>query len=134
VTRYLSLDEVLRGAKRVIGESLVVRDAGLLDSALARPQTTVFGEDAYPSFHEKAAALLHSVVRNHALIDGNKRLAFLLTVVFARLNGHGARSQDEQKWFDLIVAVADDSMDEVHDIAKHLQALLLPDRSGAPEA
>jgi death on curing protein len=116
-----------------MGDALVVRDAGLLDSALARPQTTIFGEDAYPSFHEKAAALLHSTVRNHALVDGNKRLGFLLTVVFARLNGHRP-SGDEQAWFDLIVGVADGRVDEVHDIAKRLQALLPPEGPGESQA
>ena len=64
-----------------------VRDAGLLEAAVARPRTTVFGDDAYPTLLDKAAALLHSICRNHGLVDGNKRLAWLATDVFLRING-----------------------------------------------
>ena len=79
MTRYLSLDDLLTIADAAVSEEMVVRDAGLLESALARPQSTVFGADAYPTLHTKAAALLHSLARNHALVDGNKRLAWLAT-------------------------------------------------------
>jgi death on curing protein len=88
VTRYLALDEVLKGAVAVLGPNPPVRDVGLLESALARPQTTVFGEDAYPSFAEKAAAVLHSMVANHPFVDGNKRMAFAVVAAFAALNGY----------------------------------------------
>jgi death-on-curing protein len=74
VTQHLDLDDLLAAAEAAVGRAPEVRDYGLLESALARPQSTVFGEDAYPGLHEKAAALLHSLVSNHALIDGNKRL------------------------------------------------------------
>lgn len=67
---------------------MTVRDAGLLAAAAGRPQLTVYGDDAYPTFDEKAAALLHSLVRNHALVDGNKRLAWAATRIFCILNGH----------------------------------------------
>jgi death on curing protein len=83
---YLSLADLLEIAEGVIGE-VAVRDQGLLASAADRPQTTVFGEDAYPTFATKAAALMHSVARNHALVDGNKRLAWAATRVFCLLNG-----------------------------------------------
>lgn len=83
---YLTVDDLLEIAAGVLGE-VPVRDAGLLAAAAGRPQVTVFGEDAYPSFEEKAAALLHSLVRNHALVDGNKRLAWAATRVFCLLNG-----------------------------------------------
>jgi len=72
---YLSPAELLHVAERATGGEVVVRDHGLLASAAARPQTTVLGEDAYPRLVDKAAALMHSLARNHALVDGNMRLA-----------------------------------------------------------
>ncbi len=83
---YLSVEDILEIAAGVLDE-VAVRDIGLLASAAARPQATAFGEDAYPTFADKAAALLHALVRNHALIDGNKRLAWSATRVFCLLNG-----------------------------------------------
>jgi len=83
---FLTVDDLLEIATGVVGE-VVVRDAGLLAAAAGRPQVTVFGEDAYPTFNEKAAALMHSLVRNHALVDGNKRLAWAATRIFCLLNG-----------------------------------------------
>ena len=76
MTRYLSLDDLLRIADAAAGVEVVVRDVGLLELGLGRPRATVFGEDAYPDIHTKAAALPHSLARNHALVDGNKRLAW----------------------------------------------------------
>lgn len=83
---HLSLEDLLDIAAAVV-DSPQVRDMGLLASAAARPRTTAFGEDAYPGFAERAAALLHSLARNHALVDGNKRLAWGATRVFCLLNG-----------------------------------------------
>ena len=83
---HLSLEDLLEIASGVMGE-VSVRDPGLLAAAAARPLTTVFGEDAYPTLEDKAAALLHSLVRNHALVDGNKRLAWSGARVFCLLNG-----------------------------------------------
>jgi len=83
---YLSVEDLLEIAAGVM-DHVVVRDAGLLAAAAARPQVTVFGDDAYPTFEDKAAALLHSLVRNHALVDGNKRLAWSAARVFCLLNG-----------------------------------------------
>jgi death-on-curing protein len=82
---YLSVADLFEIAIGVIGE-VVVRDRGLLASAAGRPQSTVLGEDAYPRFADKAAALMHSLARNHALVDGNKRLAWAATRVFCLLN------------------------------------------------
>jgi death-on-curing protein len=84
---YLSVDDLLEIAGGVIGE-FAVRDRGLLASAAARPRTSAFGEDAYATFAGKAAALMHSVARDHALVDGNKRLAWAATRTFCVLNGH----------------------------------------------
>jgi death-on-curing protein len=88
---YLTVGDLLEIADGVIGE-VAVRDVGLLAAAAGRPQATVFGQDAYPTFDDKAAALLHLLVRNHALVDGNKRLAWSATRVFCLLNGYDLRS------------------------------------------
>jgi death-on-curing protein len=83
---FLTVDDLLEIAGGMLDE-VTVRDMGLLASAAARPSTKVFGEDAYPTFAEKAAALMHSLARNHVLIDGNKRLAWAATRSFCLLNG-----------------------------------------------
>jgi death on curing protein len=85
-----------------------VRDVGLLDAAAARPRTSVFGEDAYPTLQGKAAALLHSICMNHALVDGNKRLAWHAAVVFLDLNRF-AVSLSHDAAFNLVMAVAEGS-------------------------
>ena len=85
---YLSVEDLLEIAAGVI-DHVIVRDAGLLAAAAARPRVTVFGDDAYPTFEDQAAALLHSLVRNHALVDGNKRLAWSATRIFCLLNDRG---------------------------------------------
>ncbi|WP_306322977.1 MULTISPECIES: type II toxin-antitoxin system death-on-curing family toxin [unclassified Streptomyces] len=85
--RYLQLDEVLLVVRGVTGSEHAVRDIGLLVSAVERPRTDVFGTEVYPSVHEKAAALLQSLARNHALVDGNERTAWLCCRVFLRFNG-----------------------------------------------
>lgn len=85
---YLTPEDLLEIAIGVVGEDVVVRDAGLLASAAARPHTSAFGEDAYPTFADKAAALMHSLARNHPLIDGDKRLSWSATRIFCLLNGH----------------------------------------------
>lgn len=113
---YLDLDDLL-GLVRRLGVG-PVRDLGLLDAAVARPRSTAFGTDAYATLDLKAAALLHSLVRNHALVDGNKRLAWLATVVFLDLNGHAVKVSDE-KAFDLVMEAAAGQI-EVHAIAHHL--------------
>ncbi|WP_040833174.1 type II toxin-antitoxin system death-on-curing family toxin [Nocardia brevicatena] len=86
MTRYLTLVELINLAERLGTPD--VRDYGLLESALARPQASVFGQDVYPELWQKAAALMESIARNHALIDGNKRLAWYATWVFLHINGH----------------------------------------------
>ena len=87
MTAYLSLEDLLALVEDLqLGP---VRDLGLLASAAHRPMTTLWGQDAYLTLEEKAAALLESLVRNHALVDGNKRLGWLATVVFLDINGAG---------------------------------------------
>jgi len=101
---YLTVDDLLEIGAGVVGET-VVRDWGLLASAAARPATTVFGADAYPTLAEKVAALMHSLARNHALLDCNKRLAWSAARAFCLLNGHDLRYtvHDAEQ---LVVAVA----------------------------
>jgi death-on-curing protein len=102
-TEYLDLESLLILIRQMgVGP---VRDAGLLSSALGRAQATVFGEDAYPALSLKAAALLQSLAGNHALVDGNKRLALNATITFLALNGHApGLSHDEA--YDLMLEVA----------------------------
>lgn len=100
---YLSLEDLL-GLADDLG-CLAVRDLGLLDSAAHRPTSTAFGTDAYPSIHEKAAVLLESIVRNHPLIDGNKRLGWLATYVFYGLNGYELDAPDDEA-YALIIELA----------------------------
>lgn len=96
-----------------------VRDLGLLDSALARPRTVLFGTDAYPGLADKAGALLHSLVINHPLVDGNKRLAWLATLVFLDLNDHQTSLGNNQA-FDLVWSAASGKLDH-HEIAAMLE-------------
>ena len=114
---YLDLEDLL-GLVRALGVG-PVRDVGLLDSAAARPRSSALGETAYPSLDLKAAALLHSVARNHALVDGNKRLAWLATVVFLDLNDH-APDLDDDAAFDLVMDAAQGSV-EVEEMAARLR-------------
>ena len=113
---YLDLDDLLT-LTRDLGAG-PVRDLGLLDSAVGRPRTTVFGEDAYPTLPLKTAALLHSIARNHALVDGNKRLAWLGAVVFADLNGL-APALDHDAAFRLVLDVAQ-GLNDLEEIATRL--------------
>lgn len=106
-----------------------VRDVGLLESAVARPQTTVMGELAYPTLELMAAALLHSVVKNHALHDGNKRLGWLMTVVFVGMNGHRIGLTSDEA-FTLTWSVADGTLRDVEDIAARLRVVPRADAGG----
>jgi death-on-curing protein len=113
---YLTLEDLL-GLVRRLGVG-PVRDLGLLDAAVARPQSTAFGEDAYPTVKFKAAALLHSIVTNHALIDGNKRLGWLATTVFLDVNGESVDLEDDDA-FQLVMDVAEGGIG-VEEIADRL--------------
>jgi len=117
---YLDLDDLLHVATRTLGE-VQVRDMGLLESALARPRSTAFGEDTYPSVHGKSAALMHSLARNHALIDGNKRLTLAGTIAFYGLNGIRLTFTNDEA-YDLVIAVSTGELDEVESIAGRLES------------
>ncbi len=118
---YLSLGDLLAVIERMYGTGRMVRDLGLLDAAAHRPQATMFGDDLYPTVHMKAAALMESLVCNHALIDGNKRLAFAATAVFYGLNGWRLHLPHRDAAVDLVVAVAQGGAD-LHRIAATLES------------
>lgn len=118
---YLELEDLLHVARRAIGEEFAVRDIGLLESAAARPRTSAFGEDAYRSIHEKAAALMHSVAKNRALVDGNKRLALASAIAFYGLNGISLTMSNDEA-YDLVIAVASGELDDVAPIADILES------------
>jgi death on curing protein len=118
---YLTLSELIHVAERTLGDDVPVRDHGLLESALARPQATAFGADAYPSLEQKAAALLHSLARNHALVDGNKRLALAATIAFLGLNGRRLTLTNDEA-YTLVMNVAAGKLDDVASIAAQLKA------------
>ena len=116
-TEYLDLEDLLSMVRALgIGP---VRDLGLLDSAAARPRASAFGEDAYPTIELKAAALLHSLARNHPLVDGNKRLSWLAVVVLLDLNGCEVTLSDEEA-FRLVMDLACGDI-ELEEIVRRLQ-------------
>lgn len=103
---YLELEDVVALAAILFGDPPPIRDIGLLGSAVARPRTSAFGQDAYPDILTKAAALLQSIVNNHALIDGNKRLGWLSTAVFLEVNGVKALRISNDDVYDFVIWVA----------------------------
>lgn len=109
---YLALDDLLHVAERTLGAPPEIRDVGLLESALARPQSSAFGTDAYPTIHLKAASLLHSIARNHALVDGNKRLALAALLTFYGVNGWRLTMTNDQA-YDVVMQVATGELDDV---------------------
>lgn len=117
---HLEFDDLLALINR---GGLTVGDYGLLESALARPQATVFGEDAYPTLHEKAAALFQSLATNHALLDGNKRTSLAALELFYELNGFRVSASDDEL-FDLVISVASGQLHAVAVIAQTLSELV----------
>jgi death on curing protein len=122
---YLTLPELMPVAGRVLGPDYGVRDYGLLEAALARPQATAFGKDAYPDLDAKAAALLHSIARNRALIDGNKRLALAAVIAFYGINGRRLTLTNDQA-YDLVMSIATGDPDTVDGIAAILRPATRP--------
>ena len=122
---FLTLPELLHVAERTLGPDYAVRDYGLLEAALARPQATAFGKDAYPTLDAKAAALLHSLARNHALIDGNKRLALASLIAFYGLSGRRLTLTNDAA-YDLVMNVASGHLDSVDEIAAVLDRATQP--------
>lgn len=118
---YLDLEDLLDIARVAVGEDVAVADYGLLESALARPRASVFGEDAYPDLHLKAAALMHSLARNHALVDGNKRLAWTACRTFLAVNGEWISAPEDDR-FDFVIRVATGAASDLADIAEVLRS------------
>jgi death-on-curing protein len=119
--KYLELETSVKQLTRV---GFVVRDIGLLEGALSRPRANVFGEDAYPTLELKAAALMHSVVKNHALVDGNTRSSWLLLNNFVELNGFLIVSAQREA-FEFILAVATDEFN-LEQMAEWISKRLTP--------
>ncbi len=113
---YLDLDDLMAVADVAVGRRPDVRDWGLLESALARPKASIFGADAYPGLDGKAAALLHSLVTNHALVDGNKRLGLVAVLLFYGMNGCDLTATEDER-VELIVSIADGRLSDVGKVA-----------------
>lgn len=118
---YLDVEDLLYIVQRTIGAPADVRDIGLLDAAAARPRASAFGEDAYPTVHEKAAALLHSIARTHALVDGNKRLGLAGVIAYYGVNGRRLTMTNDAA-YDFVISVATGELDDVALIAERLEA------------
>lgn len=114
-TEFLTVADLVALAAMLLGDPPPIRDMGLLGSAAARPATTVFGTDAYPDVWTKGGALLHSVVNNHALVDGNKRLGWLATAVFLEVNGVPVVEVPNDGVYDFVMGVAagNSTVDEI---------------------
>ena len=119
MTILVEMDDLLAAGEAILGCPAVVRDVGALEAAVHRPRATVFGADAYPSLDHQAAAHMLSVVQNHALADGNKRLGLVAVVVFYGLNGRRLVAPHEEI-FELTMAVADGSQTDVETVAQLL--------------
>lgn len=120
MTLYLNFDDALR-LVRDLGVGPVL-DPGVLDSALHRPRSVIYGEEIYEGIAAKAAVLLESIVRNHPLVDGNKRLGWLSVVVFCGLNGVDVEAPDDSV-YDLVVAVAAGELGWA-EVARRLEPML----------
>ncbi len=120
---YLDIEDLLGLAVALLGDPPPLRDLGLLESAAARPRASAFGEDAYPDTWSKAAALLQSIVKNHPLVDGNKRLGWLATAVFLELNGVQATTAANDAVYDTVMKVAAGQLD-VQEIAGTLKNII----------
>lgn len=125
MTEYLDLEDHLAAADAAVGGRAHVRDVGLLQAAVARPQATAFGEEAYRRLDEKAAALLQSIVAGHPLVDGNKRLGWLALRLFYLLNDADVRPAPDQA-FNLVVSVASGERRDVSEIADILAVWRTP--------
>jgi len=116
---YLTYADLLYVGQRALGGDMPVRDQGLLESALARPRASAFERDAYGSLNEKAAALTHSLARNHGLIDGNKRLSLAALIAFLGMNGRRLTWSNDEA-FEFIMDVASGRLDDVSEIAERI--------------
>ena len=121
---HLNASELLHIAGRVV-DPLIVRDAGLLEAAAARPQATFDGRPVYDDLVEMAAALTESIVTNHGLVDGNKRLGLAALVVFLGINGSRLTMSNDGA-YDLIYGIASGERRGVQDVARTLRPHIQP--------
>jgi death-on-curing protein len=129
VTTYITLEDLLHLVDDLgVGP---IRDLGLLDSAAHRPTTSLYGDEAYPGLDAKAAVLLESIVQNHPLVDGNKRLGWLALVVFYGLNDIDLDVPDNEG-YDLVIGVAAGERDH-HAVAEDLASLREGHRRRGPD-
>lgn len=120
---YLDVDDLVGLAAALLGEPPPIRDLGLLAAAAARPQASAFGAEAYADLWTKAAALLHSVVKNHPLVDGNKRLGWLACAIFLDINGIDPTRASNDDVFELVMHVAAHPI-EIENLARHLRSIV----------
>ncbi len=125
---YLDLEDILHVARRTLGADPAVRDLGLLESAAARPSATLFGADAYPNLATKAAALTQSIVSNHALVDGNKRLGLAALITFLGVNGERLSWSNDEA-YDFIIAIASGDLVDLSAMAAEIAAAIDPRKS-----
>jgi death on curing protein len=118
---HLDVEDLLHSAERATGSPVEIRDIGLLESAAARPRASAFGADAYPTLHDKAAALVQSIVRNHALVDGNKRLGLAAVIAFYGVNGRRLTLTNDEA-YELVMSAATGDIDDVTVIAQRLES------------
>ena len=119
MTNYLELEDALQ---QISVAGFYVKDLGLLDSALARPRTALFGDDAYPTLELKAAAMVHSIIKNRAMVDGNKRTSWFMLSSFLYINGYFIEmTADQGMEFTLGIATDKLTLDEAATmIRKHM--------------
>lgn len=131
MTEHLDLDDLLAAVEASLGRAPKVRDVGIREAAVARTRASVHGTDAYPYHDAKAAALLHSIVTGHALVDGNERPGWVSVRLFYRLNDRDLRAPADGA-FRLVASMADGSVRDVPGIAERLAAWVVvldpPDR------
>lgn len=127
---YLTTEDIITINARQLGGQPAVRDAGLVQSAAARPGTVAFGIEAYTTIEEKAAALLHSLSCNHPFVDGNKRTAWVACEAFLIINEHSTPLVEDEA-FDLVIRIATTCSEiEVKDIAETLRVAPSPTTTG----
>jgi death-on-curing protein len=124
---YLDVDDLLHIGGRVLGGSPMVRDLGLLEAACARPKASYAGAELYPTLETKAASLIHSIAKNHALVDGNKRLATTTLIAFLGING-AELTFDNDELYRFALAIASGALDDVESIALEIAAHIRPRR------
>jgi len=120
---YLTVGDVLAVADE-IGAGGELRDPGLLSSAVVRPQSAMFGVEAYTDIWDKAAALMHSLIANHPFVDGNKRTGLVATLAFLDRNGIATEPLDEDLAYELTIGVAAGKVREVPEIAAGLRGCI----------